>query len=128
MNTYDEKLNSLNIEKAEQELENLKAEERRRQEEHDANMQRKAKSHEAEMNGMAALMAVLGAVSTLAPSIEALAKVHITKKEFGDDNAIRAAACGMLKEAAGDDPEAKKQAARELLALIGKANGKVKAA
>jgi len=103
-------------EKHELELEAKRQKLQHEQDLHEAEMAEK----EAGPQFQAAQLALLGSLGELLPTLQELAMVFTTKYEFGDDNAIRAAACGLIKKAAlkSDSPEAMKEAAESLLNVI----------
>lgn len=136
MNSYDEKtseeLRQLDVERRKielerekqkleeqkQKLEEQKAESSRKKEEHEARLAREADDHESSKAGMTALVALIGTFSEAVPVLKQAAEVWATKYEFGDNAAIKAAACGLIKKAAGENPVDQKEAAERLLKLL----------
>jgi hypothetical protein len=106
---------------------------RRDNEKHLANEKRQQEKHEKDMNGdpefKVVQLALLGSLAQLVPLLHEVGNVMMTKYEFGDDSAIRAAACGLIKKAAlvTDSPEAMREAATELLSILDSGNAKAKA-
>ncbi len=73
-----------------------------------------------------AQLALLGALAQILPVMGEAAQVFVTKSEFCSPDFIRAAACGLIKKAAGDRPADMKEAAEKLLQIVEGIPGKGK--
>ena len=94
--------------------------------EEEQHRQIKAERHAAEMKSMEpdedfkqAQLQLLAGLAVLIPELQKMSTVFCNQYEFGNENAIRASACALLKEAAVQEgtPEAKEECAAKLLEI-----------
>jgi len=100
-------------------------------EERKLRMKREEERHAKEMKNLdgdpefkQAQLALLAGIAQVLPVIQQSLEVISTQYEFGSEDAIRAAACGLIKKAAmmENDPNSMRKAAEELLKIISTEN------
>jgi hypothetical protein len=116
-NKFEEVERRLRLEERRLEVEETKARQEREKERHGAGMAHDAKRGERSEVFQSALIQTILEVK---PMMAELMQVYKQQLEFGNDNAIRAAACAMIKRAAEEDKPALKEAANQLLDVLNK--------
>lgn len=121
----------LRLESIRLDIEETKARMARDQERHEEETRRNKERHESDMvervqsslhsERVAAIqLGIAETISELRPALVEVMRVYKQQLEFGNDNAIRAAACAMIKRAAEEDKPALKEAANQLLDVLNK--------